>query len=243
MVDFRDLGEGSRKQYRYWWRRWQEWCASHQAPAYPARASDIASYVRHLHAEGRPLSTLRLVVSMLAKAHEDTSVSPAHDAEVRQELLALKRSGSSSLRPDWARHIEEVLVERAGGELYALRNPDDPLVMQAYADVCAAYLKYTEGIQFTEMARLRWGDIDHEKQEVVVTQTRGKRYALTVTNETARALRAYGAGVDSQGNVTNSGMPVFLNRRMNKAGNDSGALTPVHIARRLAHAARSAGLG
>ena len=236
MLDFENMSDGTERQYRYWWKRWSEWCLERGLTEKPARPRDVVDFLGYLTVKGFVVSTVRLAVSVIAKAHEDMEESPTKSIEVRQAILLLTRSTSAKRRPGWAQKIEEDIVERLGGQIAFLRNALAREVRRALADIALAYLVFEDGFRFTELSRLVWDDLDIEGASAAIALPSGDKLVLPLSGGSVGALD------DLMPADASPSSPVFLSiytRRNGKEG--QYAMTAIHLSRRVTRVAVESG--
>lgn len=86
------LADSTRKAYRQGWERFELWCKETNQRAMPASASSVALFVTALADEGAAISTIRLYLTAVGRAHVlQGRDSPADDPRVKQLLKGVPR--------------------------------------------------------------------------------------------------------------------------------------------------------
>jgi integrase len=226
-LSFAELTAATARVYSYCWRRWQRWCADRGTPAFPAQPELIVRYILEMHSSGARIQTIRMMVSMLNKAHEGQGELPANSPLVKMELQRISRQTGRSPRPIEAR----VIADAALAEYWATR--DTGARRRALVDAALALLVYGEGLKFSEVEALRWNDIDFESLTVKV-KVKGGKLTLTLKADTASALR------DILPPKASASDPVFESSYRKPP--PKRPLTPAHLSRRLSMRLAQAGL-
>ena len=234
--DFGDISESTGKQYRYWWRRWEEWCKERELDSRSPRPDDIVKFLDSLRDAGCGVSTVRVVISAIKKVHGNRRKSPTDSVVVRQDLLMHTRPTAATRQQGWAQRVEEDIVEKVGGQIFMMQNADTQNVRMALADISLCYLVLEDGLHYTEVAALTWGDIDIERKSVALTQRTGRKVVLPLSDDTTEALREMKPG------ITRKSAPVFPSRHTRKGGKEGVFhISPAQLSRRLSRAVAESG--
>lgn len=193
--------------------------------------------MKHLRMNVSKVSTVRSVVSIIAKMYDDKDYSPIDSIEVKQELHLQTRRSSSRRHPGWAQRIEEDTIERVGGQDVIRQKSNTQVIRMALADIAMCYIVFEDGLQLSEVAGLIWMDIDFDAQTVVLKQiSSNERIIFPLSKNTISALREF------RPNEVQSDSPVFPSRHTQRGGREGAyPLSVVQLSLRVSRAAVKSG--
>lgn len=189
------------------------------------------------------LNLIRAYLSRLLRKNKKSSVGRKVAAiracfKFAQRKGWIEESPAVHLRsPKAERHIPPFLSE---GEATHLLQPDPQPVWLLQRDQAIFELFYASGLRLSELAGLRWSDVDFSIRLVRVQGKGGRERVVPLGRVALEALKAYRAAVeeatlrDSSFTLTDR-EAIFLNRR-------GGRLTDRTIARRLKKRVLATGL-
>ena len=221
----------TRRAYRSAWAAWSAWSAAHGGADLPATPEHVAAYLAARAETGAGLATLRMAVAAIAAAHDLAGASsPCADRVVRAVMQGLARQAAAdghTARQAAGLTAEAVATIRGainGRAETRLRDATTMAIVSTMADA---------GLRRSEAAALTWGQItraDDGSGRIEVRRSKTDQEAAgAVVAITAAALR----DLDRMAALRGSRAPdasVF-------------GLCDRTIARRIAAAAKAAGLG
>lgn len=155
----------TRRAYTADWSRWTQWCAARGLPALPAPPEAVAAYLAD-HAGLLSVSTLRRHLSTVSKAHQVRGLqSPCRSALVADCLAGLRRQHGQppvAAPPLLADQLRQTVQGLAGPQAAVLR--DRALLLVGW---CGA-------LRRSELAGLRWGNIQTQPDGLVLTLEHSK---------------------------------------------------------------------
>lgn len=209
--------------------QFSRWCDDHRLTSLPAHPETVAAYVVSQRA-GRRLSTLRRHLATISKAHQIAGLpNPCRTDLVRDTVTGLARQypqaadRAPAMTPAYLR---QVLGGIRGAELADLR--DRAVLLVGW---CAA-------LRRSEIAGLRWGQVEQRPDGVVLTLLgtktdkagEGQRAPLAAEPKAVqvcpvRALRAWQAAcLTVSSELVAPDQPVF--RQLTRHGGAGGGLSP-----------------
>lgn len=218
------------------WRVFTDWAQAHGVQVLPAAPEDVARYVTALAQRGASVATIRAYASAVATRHRDADLdNPCAHQGVRLAIKGLSRAHAQPQRQ--AAPLDAVALE-AIRETACMPRPGRGGVLESEAtalarglvDIALCTLMSDAGLRRSEAAALTWSDVERWPDgsgRVTVRRSKTDQTAtgavVGVTRTTMRALDAIRPGeVDDE-------KAVF-------------GLSGAQISRRIARAARQAGL-
>ena len=235
---FKGMRKNTERLYIYWWDMWTDWCTENGFVPKPARPAGIVKFVNYLVDEKEyAKSSVRLAVSVISKVHGEEDESPMDSEEVKEVMLLVSRRGAATRRPGWAQKIEEDTVERLGGQITMLKEAGSRNVRRALVDMALAYLVFEEGLHFTEIAELVWGDFNADEGKLIVSVSSSwERTALTLLEGTVTAL------AELRDDTSVGNIPIFISTHSKRGGEKgSFSMTSTQLSRRVAQIAVKSG--
>jgi len=237
----------TRRAYRAAWSTWCGWAADHGHVALPAAPEAVAAYLAHRADDGAAPATLATARAAIGAAHRDQGATDptGHDG-LRRVLKGLRREtagrGRGQAAPLTADGLAAIIAtadlpRRTGRGL----ERDQAAAERGAVDKAIAGLLFQGGLRRSEAAALTWADVADATagNGVLVTVRRSKtnqegaradvRY---LKNGAARAVRQLRdrRTIQAAGLLPAADAPVL------------GGLTGESVARRLAAAAKAAGI-
>lgn len=218
------------------WRVFTDWAQAHGVQVLPAAPEDVARYVTALAQRGASVATIRAYASAIATRHRDADLdNPCAHQGVRLAIKGLSRAHAQLQRqatPLDAAALEAIretaCIPRAGRG--GVLETEAAAQARGLVDIALCTLMSDAGLRRSEAAVLTWGDVERWSDgsgRVTVRRSKTDQTAagavVGVTRTTMRALDAIRPGeVDDE-------KAVF-------------GLSGAQISRRIARAARQAGL-
>lgn len=140
----------TRKAYEADWRAFVRWTeARGVSPALPVDVATCAAWLADMESEGKAVATIRRRARGLAHAHRDAHLeTPTSDERIRKLLAGIGRSrAEAGDRPKRKRALAASMVRAA---LANLSTRDRAIVLVAMVT----------GMRRSELARLRWQDVE-----------------------------------------------------------------------------------
>ncbi len=219
----------TRRAYRSAWRAWVAWAETHGTAELPAEAGAVAAYLASRAEAGAGMATLRMAVAAIGEAHRLADhANPCADRVVKTAMQGFARQAAEAgAGPRQAAALTAEAVAAIRGSLNGEADtPADVLTMAIVSVVADA------GLRRSEAAALAWADIE--------PQADGSGRATIARSKTDQA--GEGAVVA----LTREAM-ADLDRLATRGGWGSPdrvfGLGDRQIARRIAAAAKAAGLG
>lgn len=231
------LSENTLRAYRAGWKRFEAWAARHGGKAMPARPETVAAYLADRADRGASMPTVRADAAAIAAAHRHAGHEPPTASEgVRATLRGLARQRASAGQRQAAALTDEALVAiRAtarqprrgrGGALETAEGAD----ARGLVDIALCQIAADAGLRRSELAALAWADIeaweDGSGRLSVRRSKTDQEGQGTVVYLSPQALADLDA-IKPDGAAASE--PVF-------------GLGPAQLSRRIAAAARHAGL-
>ena len=221
----------TRRAYRTAWGAWRSWALAHGSPALPAAPEAVAAYLAHRAGNAAGMATLRMASAAISAAHELAGLaSPCRDRIVRTALRGFGRqaAGAGAVTRQARGLTAEAVAAIRGGFGDAGRTS-----ARAARDLALVSVMSEAGLRRSEAAALRWADVTPEADgsgRLTVRRSKTDPAAAgAVVALTARAMADLGQLAAHQG-ARDPAAPVF-------------GLSDRQIARRIAAAAKAAGLG
>ena len=230
----------TRAQYRSAWRAWVAWCAEHGHATLPADPAAVAAYLTHRADQGAAAATVRVARAAIAAAHRDAGVAdPTRDHEgVARTVQGIARDavgrGRGQAQPLTADGLAAIIAtasfpRRTGRGLEA----DVQAQQRGTVDKAIAGLLFQGGLRRSEAAALRWADVRKAADgRGLLVQVRRSKTDQEGTAADVRYLK-------------NGAAVVVWAIRPPSPADDApvlGGLNGQSVARRLAAAARAAGI-
>ena len=234
--------ENTRRAYRSAMRKFARWTEENDAPSLPADPETVAAYLYHLHREGKSKSAAATARSAIAKAHELAGIpeadNPAKSAHAAQAMRLISRQSpppkqSAALLPqDIELIIQTAPIPRKwknGGAIHqeGRRQAEN----RARLDIALCLTLRDAGLRRSEAAELLWSDVSAWPDGTGRISVRRSKTNRTGPPETVA--------------VTGQTMKALWAIRPETPGPDEKVfkLSDHQIARRVAQAAKHAGLG
>ena len=218
--------QNTRRAYAGAWRTWLAFADEHNLPAMPARPADVAAFLAHRARTGAGMATLRMATAAMGRAHDLAGHSnPCRGRAVTETMRGLARQAAG--RPQrQARALDSEAVAAIRGSLNgAVDRSHRAAVTMALASVMS-----DGGLRRSEAAALIWADIEQQPDgsgRLVIrkskTDATGEGAVVAITSNAMRDLE-----------------------RIRRDAGDADrvfAMSERTIARRIASAAKAAGLG
>ena len=232
--------ENTRRAYTMHWRAFVAWCEDHGVSSNPASPRDIVLYLNWLDLAGKTVATINSARSAISHAHRlrgnSTADNPARAAVVAETLEGFahrakpQKQAKALLQADLEAIRSTAMLPRARSRA---GRPERPELAKARGrvDIALCQALRDAGLRRSEASELRWQDVEQWPDgSGRITIHRSK------TNQTGESQTV---------GITRSGMNALLAIRPENPGPEERVfrLSPSQISRRVAAAARSAGLG
>ena len=160
------ISPNTRRAYAADWSAFVAWTERHAgklSPALPVSVAACAAYLADMEREGLAVSTIRRRVRGLAHAHREAGFeSPTSDARIRRVLTGIGRTRvAAGDRPKRKRALTPSMVRAALAEL---STRDRAIVLVAIVT----------GLRRSELAALRWSDVEPASEGLLVWVRRSK---------------------------------------------------------------------
>ena len=218
----------TRRAYRAAWTAWGAWAEAHNADALPAMPDAVAAYLAARAEDGAGMATLRMATAAIAAAHElADEANPCASRAVKTIMRGLARQAAGApVRQAKALTADAVAAIRGALNGHVASN------RRTARDMALVAVMADAGLRRSETAALVWGDITREADgsgRVTIRRSKtDQEGAGTVVAVTPAAMadldRLAALGAPDQDTS------VF-------------GLSDRQIARRIAAAAKAAGLG
>jgi site-specific recombinase XerD len=157
--------ENTIRAYRSDWRDFDSWCQHLGAASLPATNEIVAAYIAHLADCGCKASTIQRRITAISQAHEAASCdSPTKTKLVRATMSGVRRAIGI------AQHGKQPLLT-ADIRTMCQAIPDDLVGLR---DRALILLGYAGAFRRSELAAIRWEDLDFKADGVIVFLTRSK---------------------------------------------------------------------
>lgn len=220
----------TRRAYRTAWAAWTAWADAHGATALPAAPEAVAAYLAHRAADAG-MATLRMAAAAVAAAHDLAGhANPCADRIVKTAMQGFARQAAEAgATARQARGLDAEAVAAIRGALDGkINTPAGALTMAIVSAVADA------GLRRSEAAALEWRDIEPDadgsgrvaiRRSKTDQEAEGAVVAITpaAMADLDRLATLRGGGRGTEGRVF--------------------GLSDRQIARRIAAAAKAAGLG
>ena len=235
----------TRRAYRTAWTAWADWADAHEASPIPADPSAVAAYLADRAQAGAGMATLRMACAAIAAAH-DMMADAARDVLKAGKPVGFQNPCSHRLVREAMKGFARIAADNGKGAarqargltaeaVAAIRGAMNGKVEEterAARDMALVSVMADAGLRRSEAAALTWADIeagaDGSGRIAIRRSKTDQEGAGAVVAITADAMRD-------------------LERLASMRGSDPTAsvfgLSDRQIARRLAAAARSGGLG
>ena len=220
----------TRRAYRTAWGAWRSWALAHGTPI-PAAPEAVAAYLAHRAGNAAGMATLRMASAAISAAHELAGLpSPCRDRIVRTALRGFGRQAAAGGAV--TRQARGLTAEAVAAIRGAFGDPGRTSARRA-RDLALVSVMSEAGLRRSEAAALRWADVTPEADgsgRLTVRRSKTDPAAAgAVVALTARAMADLDQFAAQQG-ARDPAAPVF-------------GLSDRQIARRIAAAAKAAGLG
>ena len=221
----------TRRAYRTAWGAWRSWALAHGTPAIPAAPEAVAAYLAHRAGNAAGMATLRMASAAISAAHELAGLaSPCQDRIVRTAMRGFGRQAAGTGAV--TRQARGLTAEAVAAIRGAFGDPGRTSA-RAARDLALVSVMSEAGLRRSEAAALRWADVTPEADgsgRLTVRRSKTDPAAAgAVVAITARAMADLDQLAALQG-TRDPAAPVF-------------GLSDRQIARRIAGAAKAAGLG
>lgn len=165
LVD-QSLAPSTRRAYAADWRAFVAWTEAQGpsvVPALPVSVATCAAYLADMEREGAALSTIRRRARGLGHAHREAGLEPpTTDPRIRRLLAGIARARAAvGSRPTRKRALSPSMVRAALAEL---STRDRAIVLVALVT----------GLRRSELAALRWADVERSSEGLLVWVRRSK---------------------------------------------------------------------
>ncbi|MCY3673308.1 MAG: tyrosine-type recombinase/integrase [Alphaproteobacteria bacterium] len=220
----------TRKAYRAAWEAWTAWAGEHRASPLPAAPEAVAHYLA-ARAATAGMATLRMATAAIAAAHDLAGHSnPCADRVVRTAMAGFARQAADAGHV--ARQAQGLTAERVAAIRGALNGHADACP-RAARDMALVSVMADGGLRRSEAAALEWRDIEREADgsgRLTVRRSKTDQNAEgAVVAVTPAAMEDLDRLASMRGECE-AAAPVF-------------GVSDRQIARRIAAAAKAAGLG
>ena len=213
----------TRCAYRTAWGAWRSWTLAHGTPAIPAAPEAVAAYLAHRAGNAAGMATLRTASAAMSAAHELAGLAVPGPDRVHRD---------AGLRPAGRRRRCSYPPGARPHRRSRRRDPGRTSARSA-RDLALVSVMSEAGLRRSEAAALRWADVTPEADgsgRLTVRRSKTDPVAAgAVVALTARAMADLDQLAAHQG-ARDPAAPVF-------------GLSDRQIARRIAAAAKAAGLG
>ncbi len=224
------------------WRRFEDWCRPRQLHSLGAAPADVAAYLVEASEAGRAVATIRSYAASIAAAHAAAGLpSPTADEVVKRTIAGLarravrhgvrQRQAAALTAEALAAIVATATIPRRsrGG---ALETPEGA-ALRAAVDVALVHVMRDALLRRSEAAALTWADVEH---------------AGAGSSSGRLTLRSSKTDQEGGGAVLYLSQATMARLEAIRPEDASSAasvfrLGPQQLARRLAAAARAAGLG
>ncbi|MCY4593146.1 MAG: tyrosine-type recombinase/integrase [Alphaproteobacteria bacterium] len=225
------LAPATRRAYRAAWSAWVAWADQVGTDAMPARPDALAAFLASRAEGGASMATLRMATAAIGKAHELAGeANPCADRIVKTAMQGLARQAADAgATARQARALDAEAVATIRG---AYNGEADTLPGALTVAICSVMAE--AGLRRSEAAALRWCDLEPAGDgSARLTVHRSKTDQLgdgAVVALTSQAVADLDRLASLAGTGWGTDAPVF-------------GLSDRQIARRIAAAAKRAGLG
>ena len=221
----------TRRAYRTAWAAWTAWADAHGTATLPASAEAVAAYLASRAASDAGMATLRMAVTAIGEAHRiAAAANPCADRIVCTAMQGFARQAAEA--GAGTRQAQGLTAEAVAAIRGALNGLADTNA-RAARDMALVSVMADAGLRRSEAAALAWGDI--------ATEADGSGRVTLHRSKTDQ--EGEGAVVA----ITPAAMTDLDRLATMRGGRDAKAsvfgLSGRQIARRIAAAAKAAGLG
>lgn len=224
------MAPATRRAYSLAWDRFARFAAEHGSEAIPAAPELVAAYLGKRRAEGASMATLNMARAAVAKCHEASGLAnPCSAAVVRQALAGMARQMAAegrTQRQAKALGVEQVAAIRGHLNGEAHRSPFAATTMALCSVLSSA------GLRRSEASALTWADVDADARTVAIRRSKtdqiGEGAVVALSGDAADDLAKLRAMLPDEHAADDA--HVF-------------SLSPSQVSRRVAKAAKDAGLG
>lgn len=158
----------TRRSYAGYWSAWCAHCRRVSANPLPADPMVVASWIAALAGEKKSMSTISVAIAAIRDMHEQEGMTPpTSDPIVRSALHGARRLHGRPARPKKAMTIEVLRKISA-----ALRGQDQ--TERSVRDRALILLGWYAALRRSELAALRWSDLEESEEGLTVTIRRSK---------------------------------------------------------------------
>ena len=220
----------TRRAYRAAWDAWKAWAGAHGVPALPAQPEAVAAYLAS-RAATAGMATLRMATAAIAAAHDLAGeANPCADRIVRTAMQGFARQAAAAGHV--ARQASGLTAEAVASIRGALNGQADSCPLAA-RDMALVSVMADAGLRRSEAAALEWRDIEREADgsgRVTIRRSKTDQEADGAVVAVTPAAMADLERLASMRGECEPGASVF-------------GVCDRQIARRIAAAAKAAGLG
>lgn len=228
--------ESTVSTYRKLWAYWLRWAAQHGISPIPASPQDVAAYLTALQQADYSLSSVKLYASTISTAHRDAGqVNPCDHMVVKQTLGGISKTNRRRPRQAAALTADALAAIRATACIsrYTGKRLETECAARrrGLADIAICCVASDAGLRRSEMSGMVWADVSYMAEgagDVTVwrskTDQTGEGEVAALKPSTMAALEAIRPD------------PCYPEESV-------FGLSPKSIARRIAEAARAAGIG
>ena len=233
------------RTYSSYWRRFEVWAQEQHVPPLPADPGLVCSYLLHLRTAGCLPATYRVALAAITFVHtQHRHDTPCSDPDVRTTLAALTRAHPSTARQSKPLTAVDLAAIKAtahlprSGTRGLRRETTAEAAHRAAVDIALIMVMRDGLLRRAEAANATWGHVElvHDGTGRLhiprsKTDQEGRGAWVFLSRETCTALQA----ILPDSALLSPTHRLFCGRR--------GPLGREHIGRRIAAAARAAGLG
>ena len=154
----------TRRNYAGQFSKFRSWCEGEGQSALPASPEVVAAYAAELVAEGKSMSTVRLVVSAIVDAHRSVDLESPVNTGVSVTLRGLARRVGASQKQ--AKPLDADALAAIRATAFTPRGSrGGSLESEAFAlkrgrlDIALASVLSDAGLRVSEAVQLRWRDV------------------------------------------------------------------------------------
>ena len=166
--------EGTRKTYRDGWRTFSRWLAARNASADLPVAPELVALFAIKYSGGHAMSSVSSVLEGVANKHRDAGFpSPTDEAVVKEVMAGLRRelgTYHSQAKPLYATDIEKIVATACNPRpsFQPTRAKDGyerahVALRRGQKDIAIVLVGRDGCMRRSELANLRWGDIDYNE--------------------------------------------------------------------------------
>lgn len=179
------VSERTRRAYGLQWSAWQRWADAHDVHALPAAPSVVEAWVSEQARAGVALSTIRLRLAVLSRAHMAAGhPSPTGDPQLRSTLRGIARVHGAAQR-----QAAPLLVEHVRTAVHRLMGKPGPWALR---DRAALLVGWSCGLRVSELVGLAVQDVDDDGADRVVIHLRRSKVDQEGKGRSVRLARGSG---------------------------------------------------